>query len=120
MDFEKYKTTAPYPDKADFTTMYVYKNGKVIWKGPKSDSTWAPSGVKEYVFDEEGYKKVRTVYYKNQSDMNTLFVKDLFEEFGVTNNPKANKCYAIVYEHGHSSGNEEIYYWFMELVDLIK
>jgi len=46
--------------------------------------------------------------------------KELFAEFGVSCNPKRDKCYALAYEHGHSSGYSEIYNYFSEFVTLIQ
>lgn len=58
--------------------------------------------------------------YRNQKNGETEFKKDLFEEYGVSNNPKAEKCYSIAYELGHSNGYNEIGYYFSEIVELIK
>jgi len=48
------------------------------------------------------------------------FKKDLFEEYGVENNPKADKAYSIAYDHGHSGGYNEVAGYFGELVELIR
>lgn len=45
--------------------------------------------------------------------------KDLFEEYGVTNNPKVEQAYSLAYAYGHSCGLNEIQNYFSELVDLI-
>ena len=39
---------------------------------------------------------------------------------GVTGNPKADKCYSLAWEYGHSSGYQEVYKYYSEFVDLIK
>jgi hypothetical protein len=48
------------------------------------------------------------------------FIQDLFEEFGVTDNPKRGLCYSIAYAYGHAYGFSEIYSKFSDLVELIK
>jgi|WetSurMetagenome_2_1015567.scaffolds.fasta_scaffold802603_2 hypothetical protein len=90
------------------------------------------------------YNKIQSDYYKNKlpyphyndnseqaniqwkavkeedNRLNGEFVKDLYETFGVTNNPKANKAYALAYDYGHSSGYSEIFNYFADLVELIR
>ena len=58
--------------------------------------------------------------YRNQKNGDNNFKKDLFEEYGVSNNPKAEQCYNIAYEFGHSDGYYEIAHYFSDIVELIK
>lgn len=44
----------------------------------------------------------------------------LFLEYEVTNNPKADMCFAIAWEMGHASGIDEVASYFEMLVELIK
>jgi hypothetical protein len=44
----------------------------------------------------------------------------LFREFDVVDNPKADACYNLAYEYGHSQGYSEVHYVFSDLVALIK
>ena len=48
------------------------------------------------------------------------FHDDLLAEYGVTDNPKAEKCFRLAWEHGHSAGHEEVALYFGEFVELIK
>lgn len=66
--------------------------------------------VKAGHIDTEYYNSVHSWEFKN----------DLFIEFGVKDNPMSDKCYSLAYEYGHSSGYNEIYNYFCDLVDLIK
>ena len=62
----------------------------------------------------------RNDYLNEINKVNQQWQKELFEEFGVTGNPKAKLCYDLAYEHGHSSGYSEIYNYFSDFVELIK
>lgn len=48
-----------------------------------------------------------------------MFKKDVFENFGVTDNPKAERCFEIAWEDCHSYGFNEVFNKFGELIDLI-
>jgi hypothetical protein len=54
------------------------------------------------------------------SEKTKQFHDDLLKEFKVENNPKAEKCYSLAWEHGHAYGYHEVYYYFSEFVTLIK
>ena len=56
-------------------------------------------------------------YYETKENE---FIQDLFEEFGVTDNPKRGLCYSIAYADGHAHGFSEVYTKFSDLVELIK
>lgn len=70
--------------------------------------------------DKESRKKQYQEYQRLTGLKETEFYNDLLEEFNVTDNPKAAKCYSIAWGFGHSAGYEEVYYYFSELVELIK
>lgn len=44
----------------------------------------------------------------------------LFEEFGVTGNPKAQKVFDLAWDYGHENGFSGIYFFFADIVVLIK
>jgi hypothetical protein len=48
------------------------------------------------------------------------FKKDLFEELGITNNPKAEKLYNYAWDLGHSAGYHEVYSYAQDLLELIQ
>ena len=64
--------------------------------------------------------KVNKAYWEDQRRFTEQFKKDLFEELGITNNPKAEKLYSISYDLGHSSGFSEVYNYAQDLVELIQ
>lgn len=48
------------------------------------------------------------------------FKNDLFEELGITNNPKREKLFNKAWEHGHAYGFYEVYNVACDLVELIE
>jgi NifU-like protein involved in Fe-S cluster formation len=48
------------------------------------------------------------------------FEDDLFDEFGVSDNPKRHKCFNLAWENGHAHGLREVYNYFGDYVELIK
>ncbi len=66
------------------------------------------------------WKDDKRAYHLDQARLQDIFKHDLFEEYGVEGNPKAERCYAMAWEHGHSSGLSEVSIYFAELVTLIK
>lgn len=48
------------------------------------------------------------------------FKKHLLKSFGVEHNPKAERCFLLAWEYGHSAGYSEVEGYFTDLVELIK
>lgn len=61
----------------------------------------------------------RTFYKESQNKKATEFKKNLLEEHNVLDNPKAQKCYELAWDYGHSSGYYAVADYFNELVGLI-
>jgi hypothetical protein len=74
--------------------------------------------VEKYV-DVDQYKKETDVYRNLIGDRINAFRKDLYEYYGVTDNPKADAVYDKAYDRGHSAGIGEVSSIFGDLVDLI-
>jgi hypothetical protein len=115
-----------YPNKLNYITYYVYDKGEVLWSGPSWEKDKSelkekyPNAVIQEVLDEEGYKSHQQQYKEEQKQLNEEFEKDLFEEFGVSDNPKKYKALAYAWDKGHSSGYAEVYNEFSDIVELIK
>lgn len=115
-----------YPSKLNYITYYVYDKGEVLWSGPSWEKDKSelkekyPNAVIQEVLDEEGYKSHQQQYKEEQKQLNEEFEKDLFEEFGVSDNPKKYKALAYAWDKGHSSGYAEVYNEFSDIVELIK
>ena len=128
--FDYYSTPATsYPKQADYTTAYVYNKGKLIYTGvgdtklPSSILKLKekfPGAVVQLVRDVEAFKEHRAQYNSELSALHEEFRDDLFEYYGVNDNPKRFTCYAMAYEHAHSGGLSEVHGYFGDLVELIK
>lgn len=117
--------TLRYPSKDDYTTIYAYLRGQVLWKGSARDwrdakDTLPPNHTVEKVMDEVAFKDALLAYDAETSRLQEEFKRDLFEEHGVTGHPKANRCYSLAWFYGHSIGLAEVAGYFDDLVDLIK
>jgi hypothetical protein len=121
-----YKTVSvPYPSRDEFTNVFVYSKGEVVFQGPYSEfKDRGPDRFKgmlvEKIVNEDGMKEQRRLYGAEASRLEQEFKADLFEEHGVTENPKANQCFAIAYDMGHHNGHECVANYFDTIVDLIK
>jgi hypothetical protein len=64
--------------------------------------------------------ETRHAYNQDETRLHLQFKDDLFEEFGVTLNPKAGAAYNIAWEYGHAYGLHSVYDHFSDVVELIK
>lgn len=115
-----------YPNKKDYITFYAYDKGECLdirpnfYTSKKEVEGDYPNAVIQEVLDEETYKAHRKEYDAESAKLHQEFVKDLFEDYGVSDNPKRFKCFELAWEHGHSSGLEEVYNYFGDFVELIR
>ena len=117
--------TIPYPNKDEYTNVFVYSKGEVVFSGPYAEfKDRGPDRFKgmlvEKTVNEDGFKEQRRLYGIEQSRLEQEFKADLFEDHGVTDNPKANKCFAIAYDAAHHAGHEAVADYFDTIVELIK
>ena len=113
MNFEKYKNTLEYP---------VSKP-----KPPKQLLSSDPDLVKLYVREIKDYEarmrdyeRSMEAYHNRERKIHDQFKQDMFEELGVTDNPKKDLLFSKAWEMGHSYGFSEVFHYAEELVDLIK
>jgi TPR repeat protein len=135
-DWKEYQNNFPYPRKEEFRVRYWYRGGAAVAKqvnggaielvGPPvvyADNaavlTALARCVKEDIDDEGSYKAALTAYGRETARLEALFRKDMFEELGITDNPRADKLYSMAWEHGHSSGYSEVYNYACDLAELI-
>lgn len=115
-----------YPNKKDYITFYVYDRGSCIYSESALSNTKSslkedyPNAIIQEVLDEGGYKAHQKQYGEETHKLHEEFVNDLFEEFGVSDNPKRYKAFHLAWEKGHANGLEEVYNEFYDLVELIK
>lgn len=69
---------------------------------------------------EKNYTVAKLKYRHEDAKMFTNLKQDLIKEAGIEGHPKADKLWSLAYEQGHSSGLQEIYNQFFELLELIK
>ena len=119
---KKYKNTIPYPSKDDYTTIFIYKAGRVIVEEKLSTYklNGKVDGVEEKVVDKEGYDAAMKVYRAEDNRLFNQFKEDVLEENGLTNHPKAMKVFALAWEEGHSSGYENVAYYVDKYADLVR
>jgi predicted nucleic acid-binding protein len=109
----KYTSNVPYPEKPKkpvLNTNYAL-NATEIRKHADL--------VDRYELEVEVYKKKKDSYHAGLADAEDRFKKDLFEDLGITNHPKAERLFSKAWERGHSSGMYEVYLVAQDLVDLI-
>ena len=120
------KSSIPYPAKQDYTTYYVYDKGEVIGKFAAFDRSKPclgglyPNAVIQDVLDEDAFKAQQARHNEERSRLEQEFQDDLFDEFGVSDNPKRHKCFSLAWENGHAHGLHEVYSHFSDYVELIK
>jgi len=65
------------------------------------------------------FAKDKKAYREETSNLKRKFREDLAEEFGVTDHPKEEQLFNIAWENGHSSGYNEVWGEYSDLVELI-
>lgn len=69
-------------------------------------------------FIEEAQKQ-NDLYHNEKDRLYKLWKNDLYETYGVKDNPKADKALKLAYDYGHSYGQSTIESYFSDLVELI-
>jgi hypothetical protein len=129
MDFNKYVPTTKIVSAT--YRIYVYKNGAVAhqfesdeeFKQWKTDNNIRIIGAvpnERVCTNEEEVKASRIKYNTEENLLHQEFKNDLFEEFGVTDNPKKELLFDKAWDDGHYAGYSEVYNCFEGLVDLIR
>lgn len=116
-----------YPNKKDYITFYVYDMGVCIVEEKSGSKTGSitksfliqkyPNAVIQEVFGEEAYKAHYKEYCDERNKLYQEFQNDLFEEYGVSDNPKRFLLLTKVEDIRDSYS--EIYDLFGDLVELI-
>jgi hypothetical protein len=68
-------------------------------------------------------KKSREQLNKRRAEearLNSLFKADLENQHGVAGHPKADRLFELAWDYGHSSGYNEVAYYYDDLAELIK
>lgn len=125
------KPQTSYPSNLDYTTVFVYDKGEVIWSGAHSEYTSTimdnhPTAVVQKVFDKDSFKKHRDRHNEESCRLHQQFISDLYAEFGVSDNPKKDKAFALAWDRALARANSfddrytYTYEYFKDLTELIK
>ena len=126
------KPQTSYPSNLDYTTVFVYDKGEVIWSGAHSEYTSTtnlahktimdnhPTAVVQKVLDKDSFKKHRDRHNEESCRLHQQFISDLYAEFDVSDHPKKGEVFGLAWEYGHAGGHENVYNYFVDLVALIK
>ena len=106
MNFNAYVNRMNYPLKSDFSEEVEAVSKKGLTKTVK-------------IFDEVGYRIAVQDYRDEEARIRRQFFKDLLEELDLTDHPKAAVLMEKAWEHGHSSGFEEVANWAYDLAELM-
>jgi hypothetical protein len=115
----------PYPTKEDFGRVFVYKAGKIVYEGDLSSWPTVKDNYKsgytiEKINDREAYLAAREAYSAERKRLRDEFKADLFEDNGVTDNPKAERAYEMALEYADSNNLGDIQLIFQDLASLIR
>jgi hypothetical protein len=76
--------------------------------------------VEEYVLDEVSYNAHLKHYHEENKRLQDEFRRDLIEEYGMTDHPKADKIFNKAWDMGSSLGYQSIQEYFEDFVELFK
>jgi hypothetical protein len=108
MDFDKYKNPLVYPNEP---------------KKPYLSPDAVSAEVRRHADALDQYDKARAAfesshraYNEKAAELEEQFWKDAFEDLGISHDhPKAKELRRIAWDHGHSAGLREVYWWIEEL-----
>ena len=119
--FDYYRANPiPHKSHVDFSTTHYYKEGKLIKTLPSSEFPNFDFSVKETVIDREAQKSHQVKCRAEESRLYEEFKSDLFEDLGITDNPKREKLFSLAWEIGRSTGYSDVYSVACGLVELIR
>ena len=129
---QKYKTKLPYPTRPEMPGKLkhqlkeraVVNFSKIKEFDHFVEQTYKATSYeykdwKDYKAALEKYRIAKEAYQEDQNLKEEQFRQDALEECGLLNHPKALKAYSFAWEHGHSAGLYEIFYWLTEIADLV-
>jgi len=137
MDFNAYKNTLVFPSKSNYSTVSLYKGGNVLLSNVRVEeacklfpshpttvtqlkSLCGLDGVLiEFEVNLPEYESAKKMYHARDAEIHALFVRDLAEEFGMSDHPKKDAVFALAWEYGHSGGYTEVHNYYMDLVGLV-
>jgi flagellar biosynthesis/type III secretory pathway protein FliH len=73
----------------------------------------------QYEADFEAYKQQKRQHSASEQEGIARLRRDLEAEYGMVGNAKADRLWRKAWEHGHSSGLEEVVQWYDDLWELV-
>jgi hypothetical protein len=128
-NFEEYKPKIPRPVRADFETVYYYRDGECIGS-PKNRTERSAfehylkdrnlgNYVTQKKFRADEWRAAMDVYLEEESSLLRKFKEDALKECGLAGHPKADKAYSLAWEEGHALGYGQVLYELQNLADLL-
>jgi hypothetical protein len=116
-----YKNKVKFPSKQDFTTYNAYKCGECLLNVSKESLEYNKDQgyLIETFFDVDSYKKIVDKYREEENKIYCQFKKDLLEELGIADHPKAELLFNMAWDRGHSCGYSEVLIEAGELSELL-
>lgn len=71
-------------------------------------------------FHFKAIQEEKDAYQEETIRVNALFKQDVFDDLGISDNPKRELLWSKAYERGHSAGMHEVYLIADDLVELIR
>lgn len=133
-NFEYYSTIkSPYFNRGDFTLITWVSGGKVFASKlgdgdiiyadgslyPKDEIKVLHAMKKVMEKNDAGFAEAIKPYRDEKSALHDEFLRDLFEDLGITDNPKKDLLFSKAWDYGHSGGYSDVYNHACDLVDLI-
>lgn len=119
MNFEIYKNTLPYPEKPNNVSKLKRQR---FGFDPLKNSKDARMLVEAVEADEREmveYVEQIDLYRTEEMRRHRQFKFDLFEELGISDNPKAELLFSKAWDRGHSDGYYAVFNVAVDLMDLI-
>ena len=111
MNFDEYKNTDEYPRKPHAPT--------ITSNATPDEYRKHAVALEQHATDLQVYRNELEKWNVKQAELETQFSIDALADVGLTDHPKADKCFSFAWEHGHSSGYHEVYYWLEEIAELM-
>lgn len=119
MDFDSYKNKLPYPVEDE--TLPTVRELDILQKYGLSGTGPSLGGLpaKPRVSREQDFRQQMDAYREESRRLEQQFRRDAIEAAGLKDHPKAKAAYGLAWEYGHSAGYAEVYYYLLDLADLL-
>lgn len=112
MNFEKYKNNHIHPKRPSRSC----NNCNSIFSLNDIFCSSCGFNVKDFYKKELAkYNELKKSYDGENRRVLEMFKNDALEEVGLWNHKNKDKIYDFAWEHGHSSGLYDVYYWLQEI-----